>query len=200
MVRKYESTAVRQRQIIDAARKLIIKYGSEHVTVKRIAKVVGISETAVYRHFKNKRDILSLLVDHIEDSLVGDITRATAEGHAPSLEILNSVLTSHLSAIEQRRGISFQVIAEIISLGDKKLNRKITETINKYISRLQDLLTVGIKTGEVREDIDPEAAAIVLFGIIQGLVNIWALSNYSFDPQEKYVPLWHIFCEAVVKR
>jgi AcrR family transcriptional regulator len=200
MASKHESTTIRQGQIIDAARKLIIKYGSEHVTVKRIAKQVGISETAVYRHFKCKRDILSLLADHIEDSLMGDITRATAEGHVSSLEILDSVLTSHLSAIEQRRGISFQVIAEIISLGDKKLNRKLTGTINKYISRLQDLLTAGIKTGEVREDIDPEAAAMVLFGIIQGLVNIWALSNYSFDPEEKYVPLWHIFCEAVVKR
>ena len=123
MASKHESTTIRQGQIIDAARKLIIKYGSEHVTVKRIAKQVGISETAVYRHFKCKRDILSLLVDHIEDSLMGDITRATAEGHASSLEILDSVLTSHLSAIEQRRGISFQVIAEIISLGDKKLNK-----------------------------------------------------------------------------
>jgi AcrR family transcriptional regulator len=200
MARKHESTAVRQRQIIDAARKLIIKYGSEHVTVKRIAKEVGISETAVYRHFKSKKDILSLLADHIEDSLLGDITRATAEGCASPLEILDSVLRSHLSAIEQRRGISFQVIAEIISLGDKKLNKKITDTLNKYISRLKDLLAEGVKAGEVREDIDPEAAATVLFGIIQGLVNIWALSNYSFDPQEKYVPLWHIFCEAVVKR
>jgi len=200
MARRHESTAVRQRQIIDAARKLIIKYGSEHVTVKRIAKEVGISETAVYRHFKSKKDILSLLADHIEDSLLGDITRATAEGYASPLEILDSVLRSHLSAIEQRLGISFQVIAEIISLGDKKLNKKITDTISKYISRLKDLLAEGVKAGEVREDIDPEAAATVLFGIIQGLVNIWALSNYSFDPQEKYVPLWHIFCEAVVKR
>jgi AcrR family transcriptional regulator len=200
MARKHESTAVRQRQIIDAARKVTIKYGSEHVTVKRIAKEVGISETAVYRHFKSKKDILSLLADHIEDSLLGDITRATTEGHASPLEILDSVLRSHLSAVEQRRGISFQVIAEIISLGNKKLNKKITDTLNKYISRLKDLLAEGVKAGEVREDIDPEAAAMVLFGIIQGLVNIWALSNYSFDPQEKYVPLWHIFCEAVVKR
>jgi len=200
MARKHESTAVRQRQIVDAARKVIIKYGSEHVTVKRIAKEVGISETAIYRHFKSKKDILSLLADHIEDSLVGDITRAAAKGYASPLEVLDSVLRSHLSAIEQRRGISFQVIAEIISLGDKKLNKKITNIISKYISRLKDLLAEGVKAGEVREDIDPEAAATVLFGIIQGLVNIWALGNYSFDLQEKYVPLWHIFCEAVVKR
>jgi AcrR family transcriptional regulator len=199
MVRKHKNTRVRQKQIIDAARKTIIKYGSEHVTVKRIAKEVGFSESAIYRHFKSKRDILSLLADHIEDNLLGDITKATAVGHT-SLEILDTVFRSHLSAIEQRDGVSFLVIAEIISLGDKKLNTKITGTINKYISRLKDLLAEGVKAGEVRGDIDLEAAAMVLFGIIQGLVNIWALSNYSFDPQEKYAPLWNTFREAVIKR
>jgi AcrR family transcriptional regulator len=198
MVRKHESTKVRQGQIVDAARKVIIKHGSEHITVKRIAKEVGISETAIYRHFKSKRDILSLLADNIEESLLGDITRATTEGHTP-LEILDGVLRSHLSAVEQRRGISFQIIAEIISLGDKKLNAKITGTLNKYISRLKDILAEGEKAGEVRGDIDLEAAATALFGIIQGLVNVWALSNYSFDPQKKYAALWDIFREAVVK-
>jgi len=199
MVRKHESSEVRQKQVIDAARKLIIKYGSEHVTVKRIAKEVGFSESAIYRHFKSKRDILSLLADNIEDNLLEDITKTTAEGRT-SLEILDTVLRNHLSAIEQRNGISFLVIAEIISLGDKKLNTKITGTLNKYISRLKDLLAEGVRAGEVREDIDLEAAATVLFGIIQGLVNIWALSNYSFNPQDRYVPLWNTFREVVIKR
>jgi len=199
MVRKHKNTRVRQKEIIDAAKKTIIKYGCEHVTVKRIAKEVGFSESAIYRHFSSKRDILFLLVDHIEENLLGDITKATTEDHA-YLEILDTVLRSHLSAIEQREGISFLIIAEIISLGDKKLNTKITGTINKYISRLKDLLAEGVKTGEVRGDIDLEAAATVLFGIIQGLVNIWALNNHSFDPQEKYAPLWSIFREAVIKR
>jgi AcrR family transcriptional regulator len=199
MVRKHESTEVRQGQIVHAARKVIVKYGSEHVTVKRIAKEVGISETAIYRHFKSKRDILSLLADSIEESLVGDIIGASREGHTP-LEILDSVLRRHLSSIEQRRGVYFQVIAEIISLGDKKLNEKISKAIERYMGCLKNLLAEGVKSGEVREDIDLEAAATALFGIIQGLVNVWALKNYDFDAQEKYVPLWHIFREAVIKR
>ncbi len=199
MGRKYESTKIRQGQIIDAARKVIVKYGSEHLTVKRIAKEVGISETAIYRHFKSKRAILSLLADHIEESLVEDITRVTTEGHT-SLEVLKSVLGSQLSSIEQRRGVYFQVIAEIISLGDKKLNGKISKAIERYTGCLKDLLAEGVKSGEVREDIDLEAAATVLFCIIQGLMNIWALNNYGFDPQEKYAALWSIFREAIVKR
>jgi len=199
MVQTHKTTTVRKKQIISAARRLIIRSGSEHVTVKAIARTVGISEGAIYRHFKSKRDILSLLADHIEDDLVGDVTRAGAEEHS-ALEALDSVLRSQLSAIEQKRGISFQVIAEIISLGDKKLNKKIYETIDKYIHRVAGLLSDGIKSGEVREDINVEAAAMLLFGMLQGLVNIWALSNYSFDPEDKYEPLWRIFREAIVKR
>jgi len=199
MARKHESTTVRQKQIVNAARKVIIKYGSEHITVKRIAKEVGISEAAIYRHFKSKKDVLSLLADHIEQSLVGDITRITTEGHTP-LEILDGVLRSHLSAVEQRRGISFQVIAEIISLGDKRLNKKISHAIDRYMDCLKNLLAEGVRSGEVREDIDSDAAATALFGIVQGLANIWAPSNYSFDLQEKYSLLWNSFREAVIKR
>jgi AcrR family transcriptional regulator len=198
-VQEHRNTIVRQKQIIDAARKLIIRRGSEHIRVREIAKMVGISEGAIYRHFRSKKDILSLLADDIEDNLIGDITKASTHGHSV-LGDLDNILRGHLSAIEQRQGISFQVIAEIISLGDKKLNKKISETISKYVGYLKGLLAEGVKSGEVRQDIDLEAAATLLFGMVQGLVNIWALSNYSFDPQEKYATLWSIFREAVIKQ
>ena len=199
MVQKRQDTLVRQEQIVDAARKLIIRHGSEHVTVRRIAKQVGISEAAIYRHFKTKRDILSLLVNHIDHDLSRDFTTVSTQARTP-LDTLGSMLKSHLSAVERRRGISFQVIAEIISLGDKKLNRRVSDTVNKYIGCLKGLLCEGIRTGEVREDVDPEATATIIFGTIQGLVNIWALSNYSFDPQEKFEPLWRILREGIIKR
>lgn len=195
---KHKKTEVRRKQIIDSARKLIIRRGSEHVTVRGIAKTVGISEGAIYRHFKSKRDILSLLADDIENTLLADLDEASIAGSTP-LEVLDNVLRSHLSAIEQRRGVSFQVIAEIISMGDKGLNRKISDNINKYINRLAEILAQGVKSGEVRKDINLQAAAMILFGTIQGLVNIWALSNYCFNPEEKYSTMWRIFREAVSK-
>ena len=91
MARKYENTELRQRQIVDAARKVIIKYGSENLTVKKIAKEVGISETDVYRHFKSKKDILFLLVEYIEQFLLEDISKAAHKRNKP-LDILNDGL------------------------------------------------------------------------------------------------------------
>ena len=199
MVKKRRNSAVRQEQIIDAARKLVVKYGSEHVTVGRIAKEVGISEGAIYRHFRSKREVLSGLADRIADDLLVDIKK-TEISNCSSLEIIDSALSSHLSAIQQRKGISFLVIAEIVSFGDKKLNRKVSSAIDEYIAGLQNLLSLGVKAGQIKPGTDTEAVAILLFGMIQGLVNIWALGNYSFELQEKYSQLWKVLRDSIIKR
>ena len=199
MVQKRRSTAIRKQQIIDAARKLIIKKGSEHLTVRAMAKEVGLTEAAIYRHFKSKREILSFLMNHIMDTMLHDVER-TATENSPSLDTIDQALKQHLSEIEQRKGMSFQIIAEIISLGDKKLNKDVYEKLNAYIDRLKHLLSEGVRSGSVKEDIDLGASALLLFGMIQGLANIWALSGYSFDLSEKYEALWAIYRQAIKSR
>lgn len=196
MVQKRRSTAIRKQQIIDAARKLIIKKGSEHLTVRAMAKEVGLTEAAIYRHFKSKREILSFLMNHIMDTMLHDFKRSALE-NASSLNTIDQALKNHLSEIEQRKGMSFQIIAEIISLGDKKLNREVYEKLNAYIDRITHLLAEGVRGGAVNEEIDLGASALMLFGMTQGLANIWALSGYSFDLAEKYEALWGIYRRAI---
>lgn len=198
MAKKRESTLVRQKQIVEAARKLIIKRGSEHLTVSRIAREAGISEGAIYRHFRSKKEILSFLLDHAASSLLGDMALQSAENHT-TLEAISDVLEKHLKAIEKRHGSSFQVIAEVVSFGDKKLNGKAFDIINSYIGRLSDLLSAGARQGSVRADIDQQAVATLVFGMVQGLVNLWALSNYSFGLTERFVPLWRYFRRVLEK-
>ena len=199
MVQRRKSTAIRKQQIIDAARKLIIRKGSEHLTVRAMAREVGLTEAAIYRHFKSKREILSFLMNHIMDTMLHDVERTTAE-NPPTLDTIDQVLKNHLSEIEQRRGMSFQIIAEIISLGDKKLNKDVYEKLNLYVDRLANLLSEGARSGHIRDDIDLGASALLLFGMIQGLANIWALSGYSFDLSAKYESLWAIYQKAVKPR
>ena len=183
-----QSTEVRRTQIADAARTVAVKYGSEHVTVRRIAKEIGVSEGALYRHFKSKHDILSLMVERIQEDLVADI-QGGAAGQTP-LGILDNALRNHISSIEQRKGVSFQVIAEIISLGDKRLNKQASEALDKYAGHIRDLLSQGIEAGEIRKDVDPEKAATLITAAIQGLVSRWALGKYSFNLEQQYLSLW----------
>ena len=199
MVQGHKSTHVRKKQIMDAARKLIMRSGSEHVTVRNMAKEVGISEAAIYRHFKSKTEILSFLADSVADGLLHDIDMAGNVGFT-SLDIIDEILRTHLSRIEQRRGLSFLVLAEIISFGDKSLNKKVSDNIRIYVDRLKLLLSDGVRVGLISQDVDLEAAALLLFGMIQGLVNIWALSGYKFDLAEKYSQLWKVYKRSLTLR
>jgi AcrR family transcriptional regulator len=193
-----KSTDIRKKQIIDAARKLMIKFGSEHITIRRLAKEVKISEAAIYRHFKSKRDILAFLTVHLTETMLEEFTRP-AEVPIPSLEAINAILKRHLSIIEQKKGMSFQILAEIISFGDKKLNRLIADFVEKYIHRLEILLSEGISSRLVKDDISLRSSAFLLFGMIQGLVNVWAINEYGFDLIEQYESLWEVFRQAVEK-
>jgi hypothetical protein len=135
-------------------------------------------------------------MNHIMDTMLHDVER-TVSGNASSLDTLDQALKHHLSEIEQRKGMSFQIIAEIISLGDKKLNRDVYEKLNIYIGRLRNLLAEGVRSGHVREDVDLEASSLLLFGMIQGLANVWALSGYRFDLAGRYNSLWLIYQKAI---
>jgi len=198
VVHKRANTSVRQKQIVEAARKLIIKYGSEHLTVSRIAKEIHISEGAIYRHFKSKKQILAFLLENTETNLLSDL--ALEQVKPPiTLDSISATLKSHLEAIERRHGSSFQVIAEIVSFGDRKLNKKTLEIINNYLRQLESLLSAGIKSGAIRSDIDPRAIVLILFGMMNSLVNLWALSDYKFKLQDEYLPLWNSLRRVIEK-
>ena len=99
MVQKRRSTAIRKQQIIDAARKLIIRKGSEHLTVRALAKEVGLIEAAIYRHFKSKLEILSFLMTHIMDGMLLEMERTVGNG-MESLETVGHALANALGAID----------------------------------------------------------------------------------------------------
>jgi AcrR family transcriptional regulator len=191
-----KDTLIRQREIVLAARKLIVKHGSEHVTIRRMAEEIGVSEGAIYKHFKSKRDILFFLIDDIEQTMIGDIER-NYTGEIQSIEVLENIMIQHISAIEQRKGVGFQVIAEIVSLGDKRLNKKIYEVIQKYNSRIKTILVEGMKEGIIRSDLDTDVTAQMFFSMTQGLVNLWALSQYSFNLLSEFKSTWKIFLQAI---
>jgi AcrR family transcriptional regulator len=184
-----EHTSVRRHQIIDAARKVILERGSENITIKALADEVGLSEAAIYRHFLQKQDVLLFLIDDIGESLLNDLKYASGP-KSSSLSRIGRILKKHISSVEQRRGVSFQIIAEIVSLGDKRLNERVAQIIERYTCQLEALLAEGIASGEIRADLDPKSASALIFSTIHGLVSLWTLKGYGFNLRKKFDSIW----------
>jgi len=175
-----KEVTVRQQEIVDCARKIITTHGIENLTIREIADDLDVTDGALYRHFKSKREIISLLIDDIEDTLLNAIESAAQEADDPITKLINIFLL-HISYAEQRKGVSFIVINETLSLKDRSLQRKMFKVIHRYIKKIKDILEDGVKTGKFRKEINLNSASVAFFGMVQSMVTLWALSGFKYS-------------------
>jgi AcrR family transcriptional regulator len=64
------------RRVVAAARGLLDKDGAEAVTMRRVAKAVGVTPMAIYRHFQNRMALLNALADEGFEELAARLASA----------------------------------------------------------------------------------------------------------------------------
>jgi len=170
----------RQQTIVDAAKKIIIAKGFESLTIRAIAREISVTDGALYRHFKSKHEIISLLIDDVESSLLSVIERQAYSLGDP-IGKLKKIFYSHISNAEQRRGMTLIVINESFMIRDRKLKKKMLKVMSRYQEILKVVLREGIKLEKINENIDLDAAGITFFGMVQAAVTFWALSDFSYN-------------------
>ncbi|MDD4939018.1 MAG: TetR/AcrR family transcriptional regulator [Candidatus Omnitrophica bacterium] len=183
---KKATHSFRQLEIAESARRIISVKGVENLTVRQIAKDLGITNGALYRHFKSKNEIISLLIDDIEKTLLDTIDQA-AEAPGGHREKLKNILSSHLSYAERRKGISFVIINETLNIKSAGLRKKTFKVVHKYLKRIKQILIEGVRLGEFRQDLDATSASIVFFGLVQSAVTIWALSGFRYALKKRKI-------------
>lgn len=188
----------RKISIISAARDLIIQEGVQSLTIKNLSKKNGISEPAIYRHFKNKQAILIALIDNFEQNLMEAIDKPI-KYHENPLKRLREIMKTHMVFTEQKRGILFAITAESIHFNDDFLRRKVLGVIEAYKLKIKNILSEAKKKGLIREDINLDAVSLTFFGLIQAAIVQFALTNYTVPPIAKFQTLWNVFLRGIQK-
>ena len=189
----------RKKEIIDAARDLIIREGVQGDTIKNISKKNKISEPAVYRHFKNKRSILVALIDNFEQNLI-EATDKPIKHHRNPLDRLREIMKDHMIFTEEKKGTLFAITAESIHFNDDFFLRKILGVIDRYKIRIKEILLEAKREGLIREDINLDAVSLTFFGLIQAAITQFALTNYTVPPITKFQTLWNVFIRGIEKK
>ena len=68
------------KKIVTAGRRLLDAEGSDAVTMRRIAKAVGITPMAIYRHYPDREALLNALADEGFRELAGCLARSRSSG------------------------------------------------------------------------------------------------------------------------
>jgi len=169
MTRK--STAERQHDIVQAVLSLIAELGIQGVTMARIAEQVGLTEAALYRHFKGKLAIVGATIDTAFDELLGALE--LSQSGESILERLREALTSHLDFIERHPGMARILFSDEVHFNSEELKQKLASRGEEVAQRIAGMLTKGMSTGELDENLDVQSAVVMYRGIVQAQVMLW---------------------------
>lgn len=196
MKKAKQSTEVRRDQIVEAAMRVIATRGTRGATTKAIAREVGISEGALYRHFQSRDEILSLVVDHIGAGLSRNLWRLEAHPADP-LAQLEVLFLGHVDFLEEHRGIPRLAFSEDVHLHRPDLRVRMAIHVEGYLERIQGLIEAGQRAGSIRADLDGKVVAILLVGAIQALSLRWSLSGFQFSLAGRAKAAWRGFGQLI---
>ncbi len=141
----------------------------DSITTAAIAKHMNLTQGALFRHFPNKEAIWQEVMKWVAERLMTRIEKA-AKGIDSPLETMQAMFLAHVAFVSQHPGAPRMMFGELQGAKATPAKRLARAMLKQYALRLNGLIEAGKTRGELRADLDGEAAATLFIGTIQGLV------------------------------
>ena len=170
----------RKSQIIAQVLRLASEIGPDRMSTTDVARAVGISQPAVFRHFPTKGDLWVAVAEDVSATLREHW--ATAEARAQtSLERLHGLIGAQLAAITERPALPSILFSRELTVDNPPLREVFDRLLASFQSRLAAAVGEMQSEDMLSPDIEARDAAVLLASIVQGVAIRWALGNRGFD-------------------
>lgn len=139
------------------------------ITTGAIAKRMGVTQGALFRHFPSKDAILQAVMEWVSERLLARIDKAISATVSP-LDALEAAFTAHIEFISEHPGVPRMLFGELQRAEQTVAKRMAHTLIQRYGERLGRLVAEGKERGELAATLDDKAAVTLFIGTIQGLV------------------------------
>ncbi len=159
-----ETTDIRQEQIKKAVLDIIADEGLHNLSTRNLAKKVGLTEGAIFRHFTTKKDIIKGIMDDVADNLIGSL-RSIALKPVKAEDKLFQYLCRNVTYLKENRGITILLFSEAAHLGDKELKEKLNQILAEQKQFIIKIVKDGISEGVWDKNVNAEDVAVIYMGI-----------------------------------
>ncbi len=159
-----ETTDVRQEQIKKAVLDIIADEGLQNISTRNLAKRIGLSEGAIFRHFPTKRDIIKGIMDDVANDLIGSLRNIVLKPEKAE-DKLFKYLCQNVKYLKENRGITMLLFSEAAHLGDKELKEKLNQILYEQKQLIIKMVKDGISEGVWDKSVNADDVAIIYMGI-----------------------------------
>lgn len=142
----------RREQILNETINLIMQSGLSGATMIRIAEKVGISQPAIYRHFKNRKEIMLASVNAAFLQLAEGINFEEKDAAA----YLRKMSMLVYKEFTRNPGSSRVLFEFICAPPDEELREPVVKYLLMFLKLIEYRLSEGVDQGVFRDDLDLE--------------------------------------------
>jgi TetR/AcrR family transcriptional repressor of bet genes len=193
--------AKRREQIADGLKRVMARKGYDGATIGDIAAEAGLTAGLVHYHFKNKLEILLLVIERLSESHEATIASALEASTGDAVEEVSCFIDLHLAVGE---GADPEAVAAWIVIGGEALRQEaVRERYGAALEALTKRLRAIIDGGTAAGDFDckpdeSDAAACALMATIQGYFTLAATAR-SLIPRGSAAEATRRMAEGLLK-
>ena len=169
----------RKAEITAAALRLAAKVGPDRLTTEAIAKAVGLSQPAIFRHFPRKQDIWQAVAARIGADMAKRWAKV-GNGDAAPEDRLRALVEAQLRLIQSMPALPAILFSRELHAENEGLRQTFVKMMGRFHEILRSTIVDGVGAGAFRNDVDAGDAAWLIMGLIQGLAVRWSLSARAF--------------------
>ena len=172
--------SARQEEIIKVSGKILMEKGIKGLTIKILAKEMGFSESAIYRHFESKEDIIFLLLSTLKESLQKRVSEII-KSDLSATDKLETIFERQIEYVNENPYFIIAVLSEDLFFETDKIQEALLTLFNFKLKMVSKLIEEGKTTNNIRTDIETEDLANTVIGSFRFLMLRWRYSKFSFD-------------------
>src|ERR1700733_10893087 len=132
----------RKQRILAAAADLVARNGFHSVSMEDIGEAVGITASAIYRHYDSKTAVLVAMFDRVIDKLLSEGQQLAADPHGDPLRALIRLIEGQMDFVVDDRDVAQVYFREITNLPEtdqRSLRRKQRLYLEEWVHLLTEL-------------------------------------------------------------
>ncbi|MDH5184595.1 MAG: nucleoid occlusion factor SlmA, partial [Gammaproteobacteria bacterium] len=176
-----EDKPSRKQQILEALCSELEKSPGARITTAGLAKAVGVSEAALYRHFPSKARMFEGLIEFSEESIFSLINRILAD-HTDVQKRCEHIMTLLLGFSAKNPGITRILLGDALVGETERLRERTGQFYDRLLTQFKQVLREGQMKQTLREELDVTATANLLLSIAEGRMGQYVRSNFTDSP------------------
>ena len=196
IIKEEQKKPSRKVQILQSLATILEQSPGGRITTAGLAKHVGVSEAALYRHFPSKAKMFEALIEFIENTIfsrISQIMNEEMEADKRCEKILGLILTF----CERNPGITRILTGDPLAGETERLRQRVTQLFDRIEAQLRQIIREMPIRGQQKTSTDPVVGANLLLSLAEGRIGQYVRSDFERKPTTEWDAQWQVVREGL---